>query len=244
MPGAITALVAMAVGGVTSVFHLGHPFRTYNIVRHLGTNLGREMLFVGLTGLVILTYIIMLGTDSSDLARIIVAIIGLVLAVVLGFDLGSTYILPGRPAWNTWFLPFVYAASAAVMGLFTMYVWAAMRQGEEAILMGINKATLIALVIQTAAVLAYMIFLNGAPYADPLRKPARLSTGDIAVPFWGGVVLAGLLIPMGLTIWAQMAQRAQFSLEVAVVGLVCVLVGGVATRALMYTLGSRIDLFS
>jgi DMSO reductase anchor subunit len=48
-----------------------------------------------------------------------------------------------------------------------------------------------------------------------------------------------------LTAWFFAAKKRVFpSLVVAVVGLVCVLAGGVATRALMYVLGSSIEKFS
>lgn len=243
MPGAITALAAMAVGGVASVFHLSHAFRTYNILKHLDTGVGKEMLLIGLTGFLILAYCTLLSMGFWDQARKIVAAIGLVSGVVLAFEMGAIYVLPARPGWNTWFWPFIYASSAAVTGLFAMYFWAAAFKGhmEEAVVLSMNKATLIALIIQAGTILAYMIFLGGAPYADPTRKPARLLTGDSAVPFWGGVVLAGLVIPLGLTVWLQVGQTAHFSLSIAVVGFIGVLVGGISIRALMYNLGTEID---
>jgi len=244
LPGAITALVAMVLGGIASVFHLGHPERIFNVLNNLSSGIAQELILMGLTGLAILLYIIFMRMGYSTQTRKIVAIIGLVLGVILAIVIGKNYVLASRPAWNTWLLPLLYLASAALLGLFTMYIWAAVSKEEEATVMGMNKATLIALAVQAVVVVAYVIFLAVAPFPHPLRSPARLLAGDMALAFWGGVVLIGLLIPLGLTAWLVTAKKKVLpSLTVAVVGLVCVLVGGVATRALMYLLGSSIEQF-
>ena len=158
-------------------------------------------------------------------------------------EMGMIYVLPARPAWNTWFWPFVYAASAAVTGLFTIYLWAAALEGRvgKGVLMGINEATLVALIAEVGTILAYLIFLREAPYKDPRRRPGRLFAGDKALPFWAGVVFAGLALPIGMTAYIQAMQGSSFFLAAAVVGLIGVLVGGVVIRALMYTLGSEAD---
>jgi DMSO reductase anchor subunit len=243
MQGAVTALVAMALGGGISVLHLSHPFRTYHISKHFDTGMGKEMLLIGITGSLVLLYIIILGGGLSAQARRVVASLGLISSIALAFEMGAIYVLPARPAWNTWFWPFVYAASAAVTGLFTIYIWAAALDGRvgEAVLMGINKATLIALITQGGTLLAYMFFLLEAPYKDPRRRATRLLAGDMSFPFWGGVVIAGLALPIGMTLYLQAMQGAHAFLAVAIVGLIGALIGAITIRALMYTLGSEAD---
>lgn len=243
MPGAVTALAAMAVGGGFSVLHLSHPFRTYHIPKHLDTGVGKEMLLMGVTGALVFLYIILLGAGFSVQARKVVVSFGMISSIVLAFEMGAIYVLPARPAWNTWFWPFVYAASAAVTGLFAMYIWAAALENRigEAVVMGINKAALLALIAQAGTIVAYLIHLREAPFKDSRRRPARLLAGDVALPFWVGVVVAGLAVPIGMTLYLQAAQGAQSSLPVAVVGLIGALIGGIAIRALMYILGSEAD---
>jgi anaerobic dimethyl sulfoxide reductase subunit C (anchor subunit) len=245
MPGAITALVAVALGGVASAFHLGHVERIFNVLSNLSSGIAQELILTGLTGLAILVYIITMRRGYSAQARKIVATIGLVLAVILAFAIGNLYVLPARPAWNTLLLPLLQLASAAVLGLFTMYIWTVVTKEETAVVMGVDKATLIALAIQALVVVAYVVYLAVAPFPNPTRSASRLLAGDLAPVFWGGLVVVGLLIPLGLTAWFFAAKKRVFpSLVVAVVGLVCVLAGGVATRALMYVLGSSIEKFS
>jgi len=244
LPGAITALVAMVAGGVASVFHLGHPERIFNVLGNLSSGIAQEMILMGLTGLAVLVYIIVTRMGYSVQVRKIVATIGLVLAVILAIVLGQNYVLPARPAWNTWLLPLLYLTSAAVLGLFTMYIWTVVREKEAPVVMAVNKAALIAVIVEAVVIVGYVAYLAVAPHAHPLRSPVRLVSGDLAPAFWGGVVLLGLLIPLGLTAWFLTAKKKVLSsLTIAAVGLVCVLVGGLAARALLYILGSSIEQF-
>lgn len=243
LPGTITALVAMAAGGLASVFHLSHPFRTYNIIKHLDTGVGKEMLLITITGVAIFLYAVIRVMGLGGAPGKIVAAIGLVAGIILAFEMGATYVLSARPAWRTWLWSFIYAASAAVTGIFAIYVWAALFHGgvDSTFLMGINKGALIALIVEVGVVLAYLFYLDSAPSEDPINKPSRLLKGAGARPFWGGVVFAGMVIPIALTIWVLAAQSILISQITAVVGLIGVLSGGVAIRALMYTLGDEID---
>jgi DMSO reductase anchor subunit len=201
------------------------------------------MLLIGSTGMFVLLYIIMLGTGFSDLARKFLAALGFISGVLTAFEMGAIYILPARPAWNTWFWSFIYAASAAVTGLFTMYIWAATLDARigDSVTMGINKATLISLVILGGSILAYMIFLDEAPYKEDKRKPGRLLVGDLSFAFWAGVIFSGLVVPLGMTAYIQATREAHFSVPVGVIGFIGALIGGITIRALMYRLGSEAD---
>jgi anaerobic dimethyl sulfoxide reductase subunit C (anchor subunit) len=244
MPAAITALAAMAAGGVASVCHLSHPARSLNIVKHLNTGVGKEMVLIGITGAAIFFYAIVRSLGLPDLPGKILTAVGLVSGIALAFEMGATYVLPARPAWRTWLWAFIYAASAAATGLFALYIWAAVFRArvEASFILGINKGILIVLIVQIGVVLAYLMFLASSPSEDMINKPARLLKGEGAFPFWGGVVFAGMVIPIVMTSWVQAERATHHSPAVAGVGLVCVLLGGIAIRALMYKLGDDIDL--
>jgi DMSO reductase anchor subunit len=244
LPGTITVLAAMAAGGVASILHLSHPSRTYHIIKHLDTGVGKEMLLIGITGAAIFFYAVSRFLGLPDLTRKVFTAVGLISGIILAFEMGATYVLPARPAWRTWVWAFIYAASAAATGLFTIYVWAALLRArvEASFIFGINKSALIALIAQVCLVLAYLMYLASSPSADLFKKPARLLKRDGALPFWGGVVFTGMLIPIGMTIWVQVDHTIHHALVVAGVGLTCVLLSGIAIRALMYRLGDEIDI--
>ena len=243
MPGTITALAAMAVGGVASVFHLSHPFRSFNIINHLETGVGKEMVLITVTGAAIFLYAVAQFMGWGNTLGKILATIGLVSGVMLAFEMGATYYLTGRPAWRTLLWPFIYASSAAVTGIFAIYIWIVLFQGkvEGFSPLGVNKIALIALIIQAGVVLAYLFYLDSAPNDDPIKKPSRLLKGTGGATFWIWVVLTGTVIPIVLTIWVQVDKSNMVSLIAAVVGLIGVLSGGTAIRTLMYKLGDEID---
>ncbi len=243
MPGAITALVAMTAGGIASLFHLGHVERVVNVLGNPGSGISQDMVLMGACGLAILVYVVMMWRGSTVWARKTISIIGFVLAVVLVIRMGASYILPARPAWNSFLLPIVYLATAAVLGLFSMYVWVA-RNEERATLTRVNQAALVALAVQAVVVIGYVIFLAVAPYQDPSRSAFRLLAGDLALAFWAGVVVVGLAVPLALTIRFQTAKEAARNpLLIAAWGLACVLVGGIVLRGVIYMLGSSIEQF-
>ena len=107
--------------------------------------------------------------------------------------------------------------------------------------MRINRAAMIALIAQAGTIAAYMIYLGEAPFREHKRSPGRLLWGDMAPPFWAGVVLAGLALPLGVTVYLQAVQVARMSLAIAVVGFLGAVIGGIVIRAGMYRLGSEAD---
>jgi DMSO reductase anchor subunit len=240
LPAAATALAALIVGGISSVLHLGHPERIFGALGHPGSGIFLEMLLIGLTGLGVIVYIVMLARGSSDSSRKAEATVTAVPAVFLSFAVGNSYVMAARPAWDTVVLPLLYMATAAVMGCFALSVFTAVK-GDTETTKRTALAGLISLAIQVVLVIVYLVYLGSASFADPSRSAGRVLSGSLAALFWAGLVLCGLLVPVGLA-WLLRSKKAGgiSPLAVAAVGLVAVLGGGVAFRALMFALGSGI----
>ncbi|NLF10958.1 MAG: dimethyl sulfoxide reductase anchor subunit [Anaerolineaceae bacterium] len=243
IPGAIIALVSLVIGGIFSALHLGHLERVFNVLNNLSSGITQELILVVLLGAAIVAYLLLLRADNPALRKIVAAV-GLALSLVSALFLGNSYYLASRPAWNTWLMPILYLVSAAVLGLFVMYILVTTTRTEDGSLTRLNRAAIITLIVQGAVILAYVIFLAVAPHAAAERSPSRLLSGDLAWVFWGGIVLLGLGIPLLLTVGYRAGRKGITASIVAIVGLVGVLVGGVAFRALMYILGSSIEKFS
>ena len=244
LAGSIIALVAMAVGGISSALHLGHVERVANVLANLSSNISQELILVIAVGVFVVLYIILLQVGASATVRKIIATLGLIAGIGLAFMNGQIYVLQARPAWNTILWPLIYTASAAVLGLFTMYVWAAIRkQEDESVIKGLNNGALIAVGVQAVLVIAYVIYLSVAPFPTESRSPMRLLGGDLALIFWLGVVVLGLIIPILLTFRSRAAKPGMSFLTTAAVGLLCTFVGAVAIRAIMYGLGTSIQQF-
>jgi DMSO reductase anchor subunit len=245
LPGAIAALVTLAIGGVSSVLHLGHPERIFGALGHPTSGIFLESLMLGLFGLAIIAYLVSTQRGASDQARKRIANVAMVPAILLAFAVGDTYVLASRPAWDTLLLPVLYVVSAAVMGCFSLSVLIARSKSTDTIAAEtLNRATLVALGIQAVLLIAYLVHLAVAPYADASRSATRVLFGDLAPLFWVGLVLIGLLAPVVLITRLAKQKAASYSpLTVAQLGLLCVLVAGVAFRAMMFSLGSSVRHF-
>jgi len=81
--------------------------------------------------------------------------------------------------------------------------------------------------------------MAAAPYRETSRSASRVLYGDLAPLFWVGLVLVGLLIPAFLLRRARKDAPPRF----ASYGLACVLIAGVAFRAIMFLVGSGVRHF-
>lgn len=245
LPGVIISLVALAAGGGVSFFHIGHPERVANVLANLQSRISQELilgvlaaLLIGLYGLALLTGFL------PAMGRKILAALGLICAILLAAWGGWMYYLPSRPAWYTILWPLLYIVSATLLGIFVMYIWTLLTKEDTSTVRTINQAAVITLIIQVVLVIAYVIFLAVNRFPHESRSPFRLFAGDLAVTFWIGLVLVGLLAPLVLTTWYQIRKKPfEPSLGLAVLGFVCVAVGAVAMRSIMYLLGTSIEQF-
>lgn len=209
LPGAIAALIALAVGGISSVLHLGHPERIFGALGHPTSGIFMESTLMGLFGLDIILYLLATRRNAPARTRRRIATIGTVPGVMLAFAIGDTYVLSSRPAWDTLVLPVLYVASAAVMGCFGLAVlMARTNESDETAQASVRRMTWIALTIQAVLVIAYLVHLAVAPYADASRSATRVLAGNLAPLFWLGIVGIGLLIPAALTTHLRKIGRA------------------------------------
>jgi anaerobic dimethyl sulfoxide reductase subunit C (anchor subunit) len=247
LPGAIVTLVTLGVGGFSSVLHLGHPERLFGALGHPTSGIFAESTMIGLFGLDVLIYLWAMRKGLPDQTRRRIATVGTLPAVMLAFAVGDTYVLSSRPAWDTLILPTLYVVSAAVMGCFSLSLLVAHSKSADAATETapvVDLATLVALAVQGVLLIAYLVHLAIAPYPDETRSATRVLAGNLAPLFWIGLVLIGLLIPFVLTTKFRTKISANLSsLASAKLGLICVLVAGVAFRVLMFSLGSSIRHF-
>jgi anaerobic dimethyl sulfoxide reductase subunit C (anchor subunit) len=241
-PGAVLTLAALIIGGVSSVLHLGHPERIFGALEKPGSGIFLEAILICLFGLIVIFYIAALRRGASDIVCRLLATLGAIPALTLAFALGATYAMPSRPAWDMNELVYIYATSALAMGGFCV---ATLLSGFKDFKdfkpsQGLIPFFGLPLAFQIPSTAMYIIRLTEAPYPDASRSAARVLMGDLAPLFWIGVVIVGLLIPFIIMI---RTTRFNYPLDKMRYGLMCVLIGGIAFRALMFLLGSPVRQF-
>lgn len=223
VPASVVSIILLAAGGIASITHLSHPTRMLGALSHPTSGIFMEALFIGLTGLAVLVYLVMIKREASVAARKVVAIVGIVLALALSFLVGDSYIMSSRPAWNTLALPIGYLGTASVCGaaLYLLIV-AACKEGEVAI------KTASIFTVGTAALAAVTALAYGAISGGV--------SGDTAMLFWGCVIVCGAVVPALCAFFAS--RKAESALPLALVALCGGLVGSIAFRSIMWMIGA------
>lgn len=200
-PLSLIALILLAIGGCASAMHLGHIDRALYILGNVGSAFSRELFAVGFTGLMTLVYVILARKDypaASKVFGILAAIGGLLLPLIAG----ASYMMPARPAWDSFALPLMYLGTGIGMGfvLSAAYVYT---KGDEADKLFSMKLATIGIIASIAVTLIYVIWIAIAPFPDPTRSFMRLAGGDLAAAFWLGVVLVGMGGPIAVLVMAK-----------------------------------------
>jgi anaerobic dimethyl sulfoxide reductase subunit C (anchor subunit) len=165
---------------------------------------------------------------------------GLALTVVSVVAIAGIYLLPARPAWNTWLLPLTLLASSVANGVLLAWVLAAYvpRAPGEAERAGlVERLRPWALPSLAAYALLAVLFLMVA--AGRAGGVERVLAGDLALPFWLGLIVIGLAAPAGLVWLARAGNSAS-----ALAAFVLVIAGGVVVRAMLFPLGAGVPLTS
>ena len=250
--GALIALICLAVGGCVSVLHMGHPERATHLLGNLGSGLSKELFIVAIMGIVALVYVILSRKDYPGVTKVF-GVLGGIIGIVLPIVAGGSYLVAARPAWDSVALPLMFLGGGLAMGMLLM-CGLVLLKGNAAEEGGFAlKLALAGVIIMVVTSLAYVVWIAIAPYQEASRSIERLISGDLAVAFWVGVVLVGLVAPVVLAVLACVkATKGEGNTGVAnpkslatwmFVALACSAVGAVVLRVIMYSVGTSVEQF-
>jgi len=235
----VMTIVTLALGGFSSVLHLGHPERIFGALGHPTSGIFMESLMLGLTGISTLVYLYALKREATDSTLKMITLVGSIPAVILAFAVGDTYVMASRPAWDTLTIPFVYLASAFLMG--ALAYGALLVDPDAAMLNKTKRFIQLLVVIQAIAIIAYLVALAVAPFQDAGHSASQVLFGKFSLLFWLGLVIIGLAIPFGLVTSLNKNESAvMLSTAPFAFGLICAFVGAAVYRVLMFNLGTTI----
>ena len=249
--GALIALICLAVGGCVSVLHMGHPERATHLLGNLGSGLSKELFVVAIMGIVALIYLVLAKKDYPTASKVS-GVLGGVIGLVLPFVAGASYLIAARPAWDSIALPLMFLGGGLAMGMTLMCGLVLLRGADDERGFAL-KLALAGVLIMVVTSLAYVIWIAVAPYQAPTRSIERLISGDMAVMFWAGVVVIGIVVPVALTALAcvqstkgagdsgtvQPKQLAMYLFAACA----CTAIGAVVIRIIMYGVGTSVEQF-
>lgn len=258
-PLAVTALVLLAAGGIASTFHLGHIDRAFHILGNMESGLSRELFAVAFAGIVTLVYAVLARKDYPTASKVL-GVLALIAGIVLPLTAGASFMMPARPAWDTFTLPIMYLGTGLGMGT-TLAAAVVCTRGDADDAGLAVKLALASVACSVVAVVAYVAAVAAAPFAHESRSIDRLLSGSLAVEFWAGVALVGIVVPAALALLAARrgqsgpvaaaaegaaegtAEAADLKLAAGYLwaALACLIVGSVVLRTIMYAVATSVE---
>lgn len=253
----ILSLALIGVGGLILIADLGHPFRLLRAVLNPRTSwisIGAiaDFMFMGLAGLLVLADLNIEGSlnltglpwhGDSPLGlifQILAALAAIVVIVYPGLVLASS---PSIPFWNSTLIPIQFLVNGFAGGFALGLVYSAVATPAVA------ADTLDGWLALTAGLLVFSVFLQIAhvlngQYTHIAGQVAvrRLLSGNLQLAYLGGVMVAGLIVPLALIVYAMSATGTNATVAAAVAG-VLILVGNWLSKFTVIRAGTYAPLF-
>jgi polysulfide reductase chain C len=182
---------------------------------------------------------------SSPTVYLIVGIIASILAILslvyTGFLLG---VVKAIPFWSGSFLPWLFLSSGLSTGamaaslFFSIYKFAG-GEGPEESLAGLARFNFFVIILEAIVLFSYL----GAMKSRAAGSVKTVTCGKLAGAFWGGVVVAALILPFVIEALQAFIPFSLSSLLVlALLGGIIGLIGGYMLRYVVVYGGTRIPL--
>ncbi len=259
-PGIYAGPPMVAVGALLLLIELGQPLLFWRAF----SNLGSSMMSVGV---IIISIFIVLGFIHIALSLFprlgvkekaqrwlggINGLFGLGIMIYTGLLLG---VVKAVPFWNTPTMPALFLLSALVAGLATVILIVGLQRWVMPATVRENKAEEISesvqgvipsvaiLVVGVLLSLFLLVFVMSSAGVTAAESASYLLTGSYATAFWVGVVVVGLLVPLGLVTWVSV-QRGKMALgrvvDISTLAAFCLLVGGLILRYAVVAAGASV----
>ncbi|MBI4529351.1 MAG: polysulfide reductase NrfD [Deltaproteobacteria bacterium] len=195
--GLIVGFLLVALGAMAHLFFLGRPERFWRMITRFNSSwISRGFAGMTLFMIVAVAYLLLLflGQHDGGPGKVVLAI-SLLAAIWIvlykGFVWASS---KGIPLWNTPLVPALYIAYALRAGAAVLMMLSALGTGDAAL--GFLEPIKLWLAISTAVlVFVYLEVMRGSGMTA-LRSVNVMLLGRVALPFYLGAALLGLVIPI------------------------------------------------
>lgn len=246
-PATIAGIPLAIIGVILLIVDLGQPIRFWHLFTEFDVaspmSMGTWILLIWVAIAVIMVILwwaqtnIFKSTNGgiSSLANGL-GWIELIFSILLIAYTGVLLAVSGRPLWaHTALLPALFVASAISTGVALIILIALFRRSISNRIIGrLAEADAIVIIIELAVMIGLIIWLATSNLMGAGDALKIIISGTLAVPFWLGVVLVALLIPLGLEItnWGKdLENKAVWRAIMA--SSACVVLGGLVLRAVM-----------
>lgn len=244
----LISLVLLVLSGIAVFFHLQHWERIFNGFGHITSGITQELIFIVVMAIAMVCVFACLRQNGKGKIPAWASWFAIISSVILIIVAGHSYMMPARPAWDSFLEPISLLGEACAMGPLSYAVIAKIN---------FSKLSVYATAINAATTLIYGAYLQACSlfgfssvgyYFDNVHpnKP-MVDPGAIAVNqsllIWLGAFAIGAVVPLVLVLLARKKKMpAQKQIKIALVSAICVIAGAICLRCAFYFMG--IDIFT
>ena len=219
-------IVAIIKGGAHVMF-LGKPWRCWRMIfRPQSSWISRGILFVltfALFGAIQLAFTYWLpGSPGEIVFKVLGGIMAFGVAIYTGFVLNS---VKAVPFWDSKLLPILFFL-CGILGGFGIAVIIALTTGDIE-LAAAETGSRWLLVINAIVIILYLWMASRREMTGS-QSVLQHIRGELAVPFWAGIVTLGIVIPIIIAFTGLVFHDMPSG--VLLFGVVCEIIGGLALR--------------
>lgn len=257
MTAVLISLVAVVLGGVASFLHLQHFDRAFNGFGHLTSGITQELIALAVFCIVAVIFMVLIRRGGVPVWAGWVAA---AVSVAVVITMANSYTMAARPLWNSPLLWLYYLANAVLFGgLVVLILSFAKHTGASEFSLS-SKIALVGAGLSIVVLIGYAVFIPASSaaftsvgnYFDPTHPTRAMAdpqgvlsgflSGDQALPFWGGALVVGALVPLVL-VWLAGKRQKAGAVGFATLGIICALAGGLCFRVILYALGFSVLVF-
>jgi formate-dependent nitrite reductase membrane component NrfD len=240
LPGMFISWILALCMGISYMIHLGQPLQSWRMFMKPGTSwISRGFIFIMLfIGLTLITVILRQWAPDANGAittfKVLAGIFAFAQSIYTGFAVSYVSAIK---IWNSAILPILFVVCGFSGGI-AILMGISLNGDQITVIENVARITLIAFAV------ILIVYLWNATYSSAEAKDAvaRMVKGNIAVIFWIGVVLLGVIIPITISVSTYFAGEASSALLLTAV--VAEVLGGLSLRYVILKSGTYIPLTS
>ena len=155
----ISAIVALAIGGLSVFFHLQHPLRMLNGFGHITSGITIELIFVIVFAIAVVLYFLMMRRSEEGVAPKWCAVLAIVVSLALPFATGDSYLMSAIPVWDTMLLPLYYVVATVMLGGLAAMIIAGATKADDAVKLSATVAFVGAVVCAVIGTIVWRVLL-------------------------------------------------------------------------------------
>jgi sulfite dehydrogenase (quinone) subunit SoeC len=228
-------LICAILGGGIHILYLGHPLRLWRMLLRPGTSwISRGLIFVSIFLILGLVYLaIAQFAGQSVIPLLVVADIFAFLAIIYG-GFAMNYV-KGITLWNTALLPILYVISGFWGGA-GIALAIALVKGSTALGISVEEWVRILLISYIVLLTVYLISVRYSGVIGTFSVREMIA-GKWWPLMWFGVIVVGLLLPMGVVGASYFLGLKSMLPAVLYLSIFCELLGDLALRYLILRCG-------